>query len=63
MPEDMAGVAGGRVEVELDDDEDVSDERDEDKDGARDGACTAGELFTSTGLSGAEVHCSNSTRS
>ena len=61
MPEDMAGVTGG-VGVELDDDEDVSGERDEDKDGAGDGACTAGKLFTSTGLSGAEVHCSSSTR-
>ena len=34
------------MEVELNDDEDVSDEREEDKDGAGDGACTAGELFT-----------------
>ena len=60
----MAGVTrGGVVDVELYDDKDVSDERDEDKDEAGAGACTAGELFTNTGLSGAEVHCSNSTRS
>ena len=53
MPEDIAGVTGGGVvQVELDDDEDVSDERGEDKDGSADGAGTAGKLLTITAWTG-----------